>query len=134
MPLSRPREPASKAGALRWWPMRCATSRRATAIKEIKGLIGTSVDRVEQGSQLAEQTGSTMEAIVAAVCRVSDIVDDISRASREQSTGVGQVNEAVMQMKQATQQSAATTTSLRQQAEQLVQAVSVFRLDRALTA
>ncbi len=113
--------------------MRWATSRSATAIKEIKGLIGTSVDRVEQGSQLVEQTGSTMEAIVAAVCRMSDIVDDISGASREQSAGVGQVSEAVMQIEQATQQSAATT-SLRQQAEQLVQAVSVFRLDRGLTA
>jgi methyl-accepting chemotaxis protein len=129
------------AGEVRNLAQRSAAQRSAAAAKEIKGLIGTSVDRVEQGSQLVEQTGSTMEAIVAAVRRVSDIVDDISGASREQSTGVGQVSEAVMQMDQATQQnaalveqSAAAATSLRQQAEQLGQAVSVFRLDRALTA
>jgi methyl-accepting chemotaxis protein len=80
-----------------------------------------------------------MEAIVTAVRRVSDIVDDISGASREQSVGVGQVSEAVMQMDQTTQQnaalmeqSAAAAASLRQQAGQLAQAVSVFKQGHAL--
>jgi methyl-accepting chemotaxis protein len=121
--------------------VRNLAQRSGEAAREIKALIHASVDRVDQGSQLVEQAGSTMEAIVTAVRRVSDIVDDISGASREQSAGVGQVSEAVMQMDQATQQnaalveqSAAAAASLRQQAGQLVQAVSVFKLDRALTA
>jgi methyl-accepting chemotaxis protein len=115
--------------------------RSGEAAREIKTLFHASVDRVDQGSQLVEQAGSTMEAIVTAVRRVSDIVDDISGASREQSVGVGQVSEAVMQMDQTTQQnaalveqSAAAAASLRQQAGQLVQAVSVFKLGHALAA
>ncbi len=115
--------------------VRNLAQRSAEAAKEIKGLIHASVDRVDQGSQLVEQAGSTMEAIVVAVRRVTDIVDEISSASREQSLGVGQVGEAVMQMDQTTQQnaalveeSAAAAASLRQQAGQLVHAVSVFKL------
>jgi methyl-accepting chemotaxis protein len=121
--------------------VRNLAQRSAEAAKEIKGLIHASVDRVDQGSQLVEQAGSTMEAIVSAVRRVTDIVDEISSASREQSVGVGQVSEAVMQMDQTTQQnaalveeSAAAAASLRQQAGQLVQAVSVFKLDRMAVA
>jgi methyl-accepting chemotaxis protein len=121
--------------------VRNLAQRSGEAAREIKALIHASVDRVDQGSQLVEQAGSTMEAIVTAVRRVSDIVDDISGASREQSMGVGQVSEAVMQMDQATQQnaalveqSAAAAASLRQQAGQLVQAVSVFQLGRPLAA
>ena len=120
--------------------VRNLAQRSAEAAKEIRGLIHASVDRVDSGSQLVEQAGSTMEAIVDAVRRVSDIVDEISNASREQSEGVGQVSEAVVQMDQTTQQNAAlveesaAATSLRQQASQLVQAVSVFKLGGPVTA
>ena len=121
--------------------VRNLAQRSSEAAREIKVLIHASVDRVDQGSQLVGQAGSTMAAIVTAVRRVSDIVDDISGASSEQSAGVGQVSEAVMQMDQTTQQnaalveqSAAAAASLRQQAGQLVQAVSVFKLDRVISA
>jgi methyl-accepting chemotaxis protein len=115
--------------------VRTLAQRSAEAAKEIKGLIGASVERVEQGSRLVDQAGSTMREIVTSVQRVSDIVGEISSASQEQNAGVSQVSQAVSQMDQATQQnaalveeSAAAAASLRQQAEQLVQAVSVFRL------
>ena len=116
--------------------VRSLAQRSAEAAKEIKGLIGASVQRVEQGTALVDQAGQTMEEIVAAIGRVSAIVGDISTASAEQSTGVTQVSQAVSQMDQATQQnavlveqSAAAAENLRQQAQQLVQAVAVFRLD-----
>ena len=105
------------------------------ASREIKALIGSSVERVEQGSALVGRAGATMEEIVAAIRRVSDIVAEISAASSEQSSGVGQVVQAVSQMDQATQQnaalveeSAAAAESLKQQAQRLVDAVAVFRL------
>jgi hypothetical protein len=91
--------------------------------------------QVEQGTALVDQAGHTMEEIVSAIKRVSDIVGEISSASVEQSSGVTQVGQAVSQMDQVTQQnaalveeSAAAAESLRQQAEQLVQAVAVFKL------
>jgi methyl-accepting chemotaxis protein len=115
--------------------VRNLAQRSAGAAKEIKGLIGASVERVEQGTQLVDKAGSTMQEIVTSIQRVSDIVGEISSASSEQSAGVGQVSEAVSQMDQATQQnaalveeSAAAASSLQQQAQQLVQAVSVFKL------
>ena len=115
--------------------VRTLAQRSAEAAKEIKGLIGASVERVEQGSRLVDQAGSTMREVVSSVQRVSDIVGEISSASQEQNAGVSQVSQAVSQMDQTTQQnaalveeSAAAASSLRQQAEQLVQAVSVFRL------
>ena len=115
--------------------VRNLAQRSAEAAKEIKGLIDTSVDRVEQGTVLVDQAGSTMQEVVMSIRRVTDIVGEISSASNEQSAGVGQVSEAVSQMDQATQQnaalveeSAAAAASLRSQAEQLVQAVAVFRL------
>jgi methyl-accepting chemotaxis protein len=115
--------------------VRNLAQRSAEAAKEIKALIGTSVDRVEQGTALVDQAGHTMEEIVAAIGRVSAIVGEISSASVQQSSGVSQVSEAVTQMDQATQQnaalveeSAAAAESLKQQAQQLVQAVAVFRL------
>ena len=114
--------------------VRSLAQRSAQAAKEIKVLIGASVERVEQGTSLVDQAGSTMQEVVASVKRVSDIMGEISAASAEQSTGVSQVGEAVTQMDQATQQnaalveeSAAAASSLQTQAEQLVQAVAVFR-------
>ncbi|MDO9095590.1 MAG: methyl-accepting chemotaxis protein [Rubrivivax sp.] len=115
--------------------VRSLAQRSAAAAREIKTLISASVERVEQGTTLVDQAGHTMAEIVAAIGRVSDIVSEISSASVEQSSGVTQVCNAVSQMDQATQQnaalveeSAAAADSLRQQANQLVQAVAVFRL------
>ncbi len=116
--------------------VRSLAQRSAQAAKEIKGLINASVERVEQGTSLVDQAGTTMQEIVAAIQRVTDIVGEISSASEEQSSGVAQVGQAISQMDQATQQnaalveqSAAAAESLKQQAQQLVQAVAVFKLD-----
>jgi methyl-accepting chemotaxis protein len=121
--------------------VRNLAQRSAEAAKEIKSLINTSVERVEQGSGLVDQAGSTMQEIVASIQRVSDIIGEISAASAEQSSGVAQVGQAVTQMDQATQQnaalveqSAAAAESLRQQAQQLVQAVAVFKVDHGMSA
>ena len=118
--------------------VRSLAQRSAEAAKEIKTLITASVEQVEQGTHLVDQAGKTMVEIVGAIKRVSDIVAEISAASSEQSSGVGQVGQAISQMDQATQQnaalveeSAAAAESLRQQARQLVQAVSAFNLDTA---
>ncbi len=115
--------------------VRNLAQRSAEAAKEIKGLIGASVDRVEQGSALVDQAGTTMQEVVASIRRVSDIVSEISAASAEQSSGVAQVGQAITRMDQGTQQnaalveqSAAAADSLKQQAEQLVSAVAVFKL------
>ncbi len=115
--------------------VRNLAQRSAEAAKEIKGLIGTSVERVERGSALVDRAGATMSEVVASIRRVTDIMGEISAASSEQSSGVGQVGEAIMQMDQATQQnaalveqSAAAADSLKTQAGQLVEAVAVFRL------
>jgi len=115
--------------------VRSLAQRSAGAAKEIKELIGASVERVERGSSLVDQAGATMNEIVAAVRRVADIIGEISAATIEQSAGVAQVGEAVSQMDQATQQnaalveeSAAAAESLKQQAQQLAQAVAVFKL------
>ena len=116
--------------------VRSLAGRSAEAAKEIKRLITDSVERVEQGGTLVNQAGQTMEEVVHSVCCVTDIMGEISAASSEQSAGVNQVGEAVTQMDQATQQNAAlveemsaAATSLNQQAQELVQAVAVFRLD-----
>ncbi len=121
--------------------VRSLAGRSADAAKEIKTLITDSVTRVEQGSALVDQAGATMNEVVASIRRVTDIMGEISAASSEQSAGVAQVGEAVTQMDQATQQNAAlveemaaAASSLNAQAEELVQAVSVFRLDAATTA
>ena len=118
--------------------VRSLAGRSADAAKEIKGLITASVERVEQGTALVDQAGVTMTEIVASIKRVTDIMGEISAASTEQSAGVAQVGEAVSQMDQATQQnaalveqSAAAAESLRDQAQQLVQVVAVFKLDDA---
>ncbi|MDY0107345.1 MAG: methyl-accepting chemotaxis protein [Giesbergeria sp.] len=113
--------------------VRNLAGRSADAAKEIKELIGTSVERVEAGSALVDRAGTTMTEVVQAIRRVTDIMGEISAASSEQSTGVAQVGEAITQMDQATQQnaalveeSAAAADSLRTQAAQLVEAMSVF--------
>jgi methyl-accepting chemotaxis protein len=116
--------------------VRSLAQRSAEAAREIKSLINASVERVEQGTTQVDDAGRTMQEIVAAIARVSDIVGHISASSAEQSTGVSEVGQAVTQMDQATQQnaalveqSAAAAESLQQQAQQLVQAVAVFRLE-----
>ncbi len=115
--------------------VRSLAGRSAEAAKEIKGLITDSVQRVEQGTQLVDKAGTTMQEVVASIRRVTDIVHEISAASREQSAGVGQVGEAITQMDQVTQQNAAlveemaaAANSLNQQAQVLVQTVSVFKV------
>jgi methyl-accepting chemotaxis protein len=115
--------------------VRSLAQRSAEAAKEIKTLIGHSVQQVEQGTALVDEAGQTMGEIVGSIQRVSDIVAQITAASAEQSTGVQQVGQAVTAMDQATQQnaalveeSAAAAESLRSQAAQLVQAVAVFKL------
>jgi methyl-accepting chemotaxis protein len=115
--------------------VRNLAGRSADAAKEIKTLITDSVGRVEQGTSLVDQAGATMNEVVTAIRRVTDIMGEISAASSEQSSGVAQVGEAVTQMDQATQQNAALVEemaaaagSLKSQAQDLVQAVSVFRL------
>ncbi|MEF7614420.1 methyl-accepting chemotaxis protein [Aquincola sp. MAHUQ-54] len=121
--------------------VRSLAQRSAEAAKQIKTLISTSVERVEHGTALVDQAGSTMQEVVASIRRVADIVGEISSASTEQSAGVSQVGEAVTQMDQATQQnaalveqSAAAAESLKTQANQLVEAVAVFRLEAGAAA
>ena len=115
--------------------VRSLAGRSAEAAREIKALIGASVERVQQGSTLVDQAGNTMQQVVQSIQRVADIVREISAASGEQSEGVAQIGEAVSQMDQATQQnaalveeSAAAADSLRAQSAQLVHAMAVFKL------
>ena len=115
--------------------VRSLAGRSADAAREIKGLISASVDRVAQGTAQVDRAGATMTEVVAAVQRMTDIMGEISAASAAQSAGVAQVGTSVNQMDRATQQnaarveqSAAATESLREQAQHLVQAVSVFHL------
>lgn len=115
--------------------VRTLAQRSANAAKEIAGLINDSVGKVEAGSRLVGEAGSTMGEIVAQVQRVSGLIREISAATNEQTTGIGQVGDAVTQLDQVTQQnaalveeSAAAAESLKQQAQLLVEAVSVFKL------
>jgi len=117
--------------------VRTLARRSAEAAKEIKQLIDTSVEQVEHGAALVDRAGATMEQVVAAIGSVNDIVGEISAASAEQSSGVAQVNDAVTQMDENTQQNAAlveemaaAATALNHQAQELVQAVVVFKLAR----
>ncbi len=118
--------------------VRSLAQRSAAAAKEIKTLIGDSVDKVEIGTKLVDEAGKTMEEIVNAVKRVTDIMSEISAASTEQSAGIEQVNQAITQMDEVTQQNAAlveeaaaAAESLQEQAEVLVTSVSIFKLDDA---
>ena len=118
--------------------VRSLAGRSAEAAKEIKQLIGVSVEKVEAGSGLVQQAGSTMQDIVQSVQRVTDMIGEITAASTEQSAGIAQVNQAVGNLDQMTQQNAAlveestaAAQSLREQAEQLAQAVSQFKVSGA---
>jgi methyl-accepting chemotaxis protein len=115
--------------------VRSLAGRSAEAARQIRGLIGASVDRVHAGSQLVADTGTTMGEIVSSVQRVARMIGEISAASAEQSNGIGQVNSAVTQLDQMTQQNAAlveqssaASESLREQADRLSGLVSVFRV------
>ncbi|QOY96819.1 HAMP domain-containing protein [Massilia sp. UMI-21] len=116
--------------------VRNLAQRSAAAAKEIKSLIGDSVDKVSMGTMLVEDAGKTMDAVVTSVRRVSDIVAEISAASSEQSSGIGQVNGAIVQMDGVTQQNAAlveeaaaAAESLQQQAATLVALVGEFKVE-----
>jgi methyl-accepting chemotaxis protein len=115
--------------------VRSLAQRSAEAAREIKALIGASVDKVESGSRLVADAGSTMTEIVASVQRVADIIGEVTAAATEQSQGIGQVNGAVTQLDQMTQQNAAlveqssaAAESLKEQAERLAALVSTFHL------
>ncbi|BAL95101.1 methyl-accepting chemotaxis protein [Rubrivivax gelatinosus] len=115
--------------------VRTLASRSAEAAKEIKSLIGASVEKVETGARQVDAAGESMTAIVAEVQRVSQLIGEISTATVEQSSGIGQVGDAVSQLDQVTQQnaalveeSAAAAESLRLQAARLTELVGVFRL------
>ena len=115
--------------------VRSLAQRSAAAAREIKSLIGASVERVESGSRLVADAGSTMTELVASVQRVNDIIAEISAATAEQSAGIGQVNQAVTQLDQATQQNAAlveqsasAAQSLSEQSGQLTSLVATFRV------
>ena len=115
--------------------VRSLAQRSADAAREIKSLIGASVEQVDAGTTLVDQAGATMQEIVASIARVSSIMGEIRGASAEQSEGVSQVGAAVSRMDQTTQhnaalveETAAAASSLQEQAQQLVRAVAVFKL------
>ena len=115
--------------------VRSLAQRSAAAAKEIKSLIGDSVEKVGNGSKLVEQAGKTMDEIVTSVKRVTDIMAEITAASQEQSQGIEQVNQTITQMDEVTQQNAAlveeataSARSLEEQAEGLTRSVSQFRV------
>lgn len=118
--------------------VRSLAGRSADAAKEIKTLINTSVEKVEGGSTLVAQAGQTMTEIVSSVQRVTDIMGEITTASSEQAEGIAQVNVAVNELDQMTQQnaalveeSAAAASSMKDQAHRLAQVVATFKLDSA---
>ncbi len=115
--------------------VRNLAQRSATAAKEIKGLMNESIQRVDDGSDLVNQSGKTLEEIVTAVKRVTDIIGEISAASQEQASGIDQVNKAIMSMDETTQQNAAlveeTTSaaqSMKEQAKELMAQVGNFKI------
>jgi methyl-accepting chemotaxis protein len=116
--------------------VRNLAQRSAGAAKEIKSLIGDSVEKVERGSKLVGQAGVTMDEVVASVRRVTDIMSEIASASQEQSAGIEQVNQSIIEMDAMTQQNAAlveeaaaAAQSLQDQAGELSRVVSIFKLD-----
>ncbi len=121
--------------------VRNLAQRSAAAAREIKSLIDDSVIKVGEGSRLVGQAGTTMEEVVSSIKRVHDIMSEITAASREQSDGIEQVNQAVMQMDQVTQQNAAlveeaaaAAESMQEQSTQLMQEVSAFRTGQQAAA
>jgi methyl-accepting chemotaxis protein len=120
--------------------VRNLAQRSAAAAKEIKGLIGDSVDKVDEGSRLVQQAGSTMEEIVSSVRRVTDIMGEITSASHEQEAGIEQINQAIGEMDSVTQQNAAlveeaaaAAQSMQVQSDELEQLVSTFKLAQGAT-
>jgi methyl-accepting chemotaxis protein-1 (serine sensor receptor) len=116
--------------------VRSLAQRSASAAKEIKELIGDSVQKVDVGTQLVDQAGATMHEIVDSIRRVADIMSEIAAASQEQTAGIEQINQAIAQMDQVTQQNAslveeaaAASEALQEQADTLAQTVGAFRLD-----
>jgi methyl-accepting chemotaxis protein len=121
--------------------VRSLAQRSAAAAKEIKALIGDSVDKVGAGTKLVDEAGKTMQEIVTSVKRVTDIMSEITAASQEQSAGIEQVNRAITQMDQVTQQNAAlveqasaAAESMQEQTRDLTQAVAAFNVGKAATA
>jgi methyl-accepting chemotaxis protein len=118
--------------------VRSLAARSAEAAKEIKSLIGASVEKVEGGTRLVTDAGATMNEIVSSVKRVSDIIGEITAAASEQSQGIGEINGAVTQLDQMTQQNAAlveestaAAESLKEQAVRLAEVVGTFKLERS---
>ncbi|WP_307189121.1 methyl-accepting chemotaxis protein [Massilia putida] len=116
--------------------VRTLAQRSAAAAKEIKALIGDSVDKVEAGTKLVDQAGSTMTEVVTSIQHVTDIMAEISAASQEQTSGIEQINQAISQMDNVTQQNAslveeaaAASEALQSQAVKLAELVSVFQID-----
>jgi len=121
--------------------VRQLAQRSATAAKEIKALIDESVGQVDAGSRLVQDAGQTMQQVEQSIRRVSAIVAEISNASQEQSTGIAEIGDAISQMDQATQQNAAlveqaaaAAQSLQQQAHELAEVVTAFRLPQGAAA
>jgi methyl-accepting chemotaxis protein len=117
--------------------VRNLAQRSAAAAKEIKTLIGDSVEKVDAGAKLVDQAGATMQEIVASITRVTDIMGEITAATHEQASGIEQINQAISQMDQVTQknaslveEAAAASEAMQDQAGKLAQAVSVFKVDR----
>ena len=120
--------------------VRNLAQRSASAAKEIKALIGDSVEKVDAGTRLVDEAGKTMDEIVTSVKHVADIMAEITAASAEQSAGIEQVNQAITHMDEITQQNAAlveqaaaAAQAMQDQAGTLSQAVSVFKLDQSIT-
>ena len=138
-PASRVEPQTSTAawGSIASTPRITLAQRCAAAAKEIKGLISDSVEKVESGSKLVGEAGSTMDEIVDSVKRVTDVMAEIMAASQEQSAGIEQVNQAIGQMDQVTQQNAAlveestaSSNDLAAKANMLFELLSAFRMDR----
>ena len=115
--------------------VRTLAQRSANAAKDIKGLISDSVAKVESGNSLVNQSGDTMREIVTAIQRVNDIMSEIASASAEQASGIDEINKAVVQMDEMTQQNAAlveeaaaAAESMSSQASQLISRVNFFEL------
>ncbi len=116
--------------------VRNLAQRSAGAAKEIKSLIGDSVDKVDAGSKLVDEAGQTMDLIVTSIKQVADIMGEITAATQEQSNGIEEVNQAITQMDEMTQQNAAlveeaaaAAESMQEQAQKLAAAVSIFKLN-----
>jgi methyl-accepting chemotaxis protein len=116
--------------------VRNLAQRSAGAAKEIKALIGDSVDKVDAGSKLVDEAGQTMDLIVTSIRQVADIMGEITAATQEQSNGIEEVNQAITQMDEMTQQNAAlveeaaaAAESMQEQAQKLAQAVAIFKLN-----